>query len=149
MNTKQHRTSTTYTHVVNVAILSYIINKQFNLDQNIEDLIAGAYLHDYFLYDWRDKAKRIDKFKHGFKHPDIAMDNATKDFKINNKVRNIIYQHMWPYTITKIPKYREQFIVQLADKICAIEEIFGITRRHIKVENTNQVVDIFEYIQKC
>ena len=129
MKTKQHRTSTTYTHIINVVILSYVINKYFKLNQNIEDLVAGAYLHDYFLYDWRDKPNRIEKIKHGFNHQVIAMNNAIEDFKINDRIQNIIYQHMWPYTITKIPKYREQFIVQLADKICAVGELLGIMRQ--------------------
>lgn len=54
-NIKHHRTTNTYNHVINVAAMSYLIVKRFNIKININDLLAGAILHDYYLYDWREK----------------------------------------------------------------------------------------------
>lgn len=45
-----------------------------------------------------------------------------KYLDINENVENIIESHMFPLTITKIPKSKEAFIVSLADKICAVKE---------------------------
>lgn len=126
MNTvKQHRTTTTYDHVVNVVVVAYLLNKHLRLHQDIKDLLVGAMLHDYFLYDWRNNNIGMTGFNHGFQHPQIAMNNAVRDFNVDDKVQNIISQHMWPYTITKIPRCREAWIVTAADKICAVKELCG------------------------
>lgn len=124
-NVRQHRTTTTYQHVLNVAVTSYILNKRLHLHSNIKDLLVGAILHDYFLYDWRDNDLGVTGFQHSYKHPDIALKNAEKDFDIDKKVQNIIASHMWPYTPFKFPRCREAWLIVLADKICAIEELMG------------------------
>lgn len=147
MNTKQHRTTTTYRHVLNVVLFSYKINTLGKIHQDVNALIAGAFLHDYFLYDWRQFESWKKKFKHGFKHPETALINASHDFTLNDKVRNIIYQHMWPYTITKIPKCREAVIVLVADKLCAVEEIFGFGKRYILINGKRQMFDVESYIE--
>ena len=54
---------------------------------------------------------------HGFKHPLIARYNADAVFQLNNKERNIIQTHMWPLTITQLPRCREACLVCLADKM--------------------------------
>jgi uncharacterized protein len=81
--------------------------------------VRGALLHDFFLYDWHipDKTRRW----HGFTHPRIALENAKKYFKLNEKEKDIILNHMWPLTV-KFPRSREAFIVCIADKICSIIE---------------------------
>lgn len=48
---KQHRTTTTYQHVLNVAVTCYALNKMFRINSDVKDLLIGAILHDYFLYD--------------------------------------------------------------------------------------------------
>ena len=47
----QHGNMTVYSHVMNVARYSLLLNKKFRLGCNKHDLIRGALLHDYFLYD--------------------------------------------------------------------------------------------------
>ncbi len=116
----QHGKITTLEHVDSVARLSYKINKRFRLGADVDALVKGAYLHDYYLYDWHktDGGNGL----HGFSHPVTAKRNAIKDFDIDDKIQNIIESHMWPLSIMRIPRCREAWIVCLADKCVAIKE---------------------------
>lgn len=80
-------------------------------------------LHDLFLYDWRKKQPEHKRF-HGFRHPRIALNNASKLFDLNEKEKDIILKHMWPITIIP-PKYIEGYIITLTDKYCALEESYN------------------------
>lgn len=51
----QHGNMTVHNHVIDVAGYSLLINKKLRIGCNKHDLIRGALLHDYFLYDWHDK----------------------------------------------------------------------------------------------
>ena len=125
----QHGDTTIMKHSRNVAFLSYLLAKKlekiFNFKFNYEDLIIGAYLHDLFMYDWHEKstAHRL----HGFSHPKTASENAKALCNINSSKQLIIESHMWPLTITKIPKTREAILVCLIDKYAAILETFKIS----------------------
>lgn len=117
---KQHYTTSTYDHCLNVAYLSYIICKKLKLDYISAS--RAAMLHDLFLYDWRNSRKELNLEKyHAFIHPKIALDNASKLFTLNDKEKDIIVKHMWPVTL-KLPKYPESFIVTFVDKFSAIKE---------------------------
>ena len=122
----QHGTTNTYTHVINVAKLSFIINKKLNLNCDEKSMITGAMLHDFYLYDWHEKdEERDEKYGlHGFSHPEISLMNAKKYFNINENVENIIRNHMWPLTIAHIPKTKEAWVVCIADKIVSLIETF-------------------------
>ena len=85
-------------------------------------LIRGALLHDYFLYDWHDKAN--GHHWHGFTHPGTALHNASEDWKLTPVEREIIKKHMFPLTPIP-PTCREALLVCLADKICAAKETTG------------------------
>ena len=117
-NYKQHFDTTCYEHSYNVALLSYSICKKLNLDY-VSATRAGM-LHDLFLYDWR-KRQKGRKGLHGFTHPKTSLQNASKNFNLNDKEKDIIIKHMWPLTL-KFPKYKESFIVSLADKLCTYNE---------------------------
>ncbi|WP_455543911.1 HD domain-containing protein [Intestinibacter sp.] len=118
----QHGDVSVYEHCIFVAYMSYIIANKLNLKVDKKSLIRGALLHDYFLYDWHDKNKPVKL--HGFKHPKIALKNASEDFALNKKERDIILHHMFPLTIAP-PNSKEAWIICLADKICATKETFG------------------------
>ena len=47
----QHGAVSTYDHVESVALLSYLLNRRFHLGARDRVLIAGAILHDFYLYD--------------------------------------------------------------------------------------------------
>lgn len=50
----QHGSISVYTHCVNVARMSVKIAKWLPIQVNMDALVIGALLHDYFLYDWHD-----------------------------------------------------------------------------------------------
>lgn len=114
----QHGSITVYAHCVNVARMSVRIAKWLPIQVNMDALVIGALLHDYFLYDWHDGKGR---HFHGFTHPECAKRNAEMDYTLSPRVKNIIARHMFPLTPVP-PTCTEAWIVCIADKICAIEE---------------------------
>ena len=95
----QHGDVTTYQHCKNVVVVSCWINHRFHLGADETTLAVGAFLHDFYLYDW---------------HKQGSFRGAS---------------HMWPLTFRHVPTCREAVIVCLADKYCAIvESMFRRTR---------------------
>ncbi len=132
----QHGTTTCLLHSIAVAYYSYRICNLLKINIHEKELIRGALLHDYFLYDWHAKYKptRNEGF-HGRIHPRIALFNARKDYDINEIEEDIISKHMFPLTFYP-PKYRESIIVCLVDKLCSIHETFN---KHAYTKLTNKV----------
>ena len=116
----QHGRITTFDHVESVTRLSYWINRRFHIGADERVLTIGAFLHDYYLYDWHktDKGHGL----HGFSHSRTAMENAKEHFGIGERTQAVIESHMWPLNITKIPRSREAWIVCLADKFVSTRE---------------------------
>ena len=118
----QHGRTSTYEHCMNVVKLSFWINKHLHLSANERALLAGALLHDFYLYDWHEKRK--GHHFHGFTHPGTALKNAEKEYELGDIERNIISRHMFPLTVVP-PMCREAWLVCLADKYCAVKETFS------------------------
>ncbi len=120
----QHGNTSCLLHSIAVSYYSYRLCKFLKLKVHEKELIRGALLHDYFLYDWHQKYKPTKKVGlHGMIHPKIALYNAKKDFDINYLEQDIISRHMFPLTFNP-PKYKESVIVCLVDKACSIYETF-------------------------
>ena len=117
---RQHRTSNTFNHVCHVARMSYRISQKLHIEVNEDSMLRGAMLHDYYLYDL--VGNPMGAYRHGTTHPVKALENASQEFDLNEKERNIIESHMWPLTLLHLPKSREAWIVSVADKICAVKE---------------------------
>jgi len=120
----QHGNTTILKHSRNVAFNSYKVGNYFkNKFKNkidIDILVQSAYMHDLFMYDWHEKS---DWHKlHGFTHPRVAAENASKYCSANEKIQKIIKTHMWPLTFTKIPTSKEAWILCLCDKHTAFLE---------------------------
>jgi len=121
----QHGTVTVNAHCINVAKHSLMLADKLKVRTKRRELIRGALLHDYFLYDWHDK-DHINPFKlHGFFHPGRALKNATRDFELTEREKDIIRKHMWPMTIIP-PMCREAWIVTAADKWVSLMETLRI-----------------------
>lgn len=120
----QHGDTTVYQHSLAVAYLSYWMVLKYDLKVHLEELIRGALLHDYFLYDWHEKD--AGHSLHGFTHPGKALINACEDFNLTDIEKDVIRKHMFPLTLIP-PRYRETVIVCMADKICSVYETFHMT----------------------
>lgn len=114
-----HRGSNCYEHSFKVA--KKAIKKSLNRKGvNLDVVLLGAILHDYYLYDWRKDRSKLKK--HGKNHPEIAIKNAIKDFDISEEVKKVIKSHMWPLNIKDYPKSKEAKIVSISDKLVTIGE---------------------------
>lgn len=120
----QHGNTSCLLHSVAVAYYSYKAAKKIGGKKAVlSELIRGALLHDYFLYDWHTNPIPENGL-HGFSHPYTAWQNASHDFELTEREENIIKSHMFPLTLTKIPRYREAWIVTGVDKILSLYEVF-------------------------
>ncbi len=128
----QHGTTSVFTHCRNVALVSLVLAKIFKRRVDQVSLVRGALLHDYFLYDWHNKADC--PHLHGFVHPEIALKNASEVFDLSPTEKDIIAHHMFPLTLEP-PKTREGWIITLADKICGIYETLKLNESHIRHRN--------------
>lgn len=121
----QHGNMSVNEHCISVAMTSLKIKDKFHIKCNKMDLIRGALLHDYFLYDWHEKDVNEPHGLHGFYHPGIALRNAKREYKITKIQEEIIKKHMWPLTVVP-PTCREAWIVTAADKYCSLLETLHI-----------------------
>lgn len=130
----QHGTMSVHRHCITVTKCSVWINRKFHLNCQERDLIRGALLHDYFLYDWHDN-EHIQPWRlHGFFHPGIALKNAKEEYVLSAREKDVIKKHMWPLTIVP-PRCRESWVVTIADKYCSIMETFHIRKGAKGVRN--------------
>ena len=90
----QHGDVTTYQHCKNVVRVSFWLNRRLHLHADETSLAVGAFLHDFYLYDWHKRStfhglRRLFEM-HGFSHPGYACVNAQQVFHITKKEQNII-----------------------------------------------------------
>ena len=115
-----HGNISVYAHSINVAFIAYRHVIKHNVKCDVDSLIKGALLHDYYLYDWHLNHKF---YFHGLRHPFTAYKNAERDYIINKKVRNIIRSHMFPLLFFMLPLSKEAWIVSMSDKKASIREM--------------------------
>ena len=118
----QHGRVSVRSHSLMVAECSLQIRQnlmRLGIESREKELVRGALLHDYFLYDWHDgePGHRL----HGFYHARRALENAARDFALTPIERDVIAKHMFPLN-PAVPRYRETVIVTCADKFCAVCE---------------------------
>lgn len=120
-NYMQHGFTSCYEHSIYVSYYSYLIAKELGFDY--KSVARAGMLHDLFLYDWHVKSTKNEPLfkKHGFIHPQIALENASKYFELNKIEKDCILKHMWPLTI-KFPMYKEAYVLTFVDKYSSIIE---------------------------
>lgn len=118
----QHGSTTRLMHSLAVAYYSYRLARFTRLPFRWEELVRGALLHDYFLYDAQDgdPAHRW----HWTRHPAVAAENARRELPLTPVEEDTIRRHMFPLTV-RPPKYREGLVVCLVDKGCSVYEFFS------------------------
>lgn len=107
-------------HCLFVSYVSFALSRFFG--GNERAVTRAGLLHDLYLCNWK---KERSLYRHLLIHPDMAAENA-RAFGISKLEEGIIRKHMWPVTISRLPRRREELIVNLADKICAVSEVKGI-----------------------
>ena len=117
----QHGRVSTLEHCVHVANLSYEIDKRLSLHSDLNVLLTGAMLHDFYLYDWHKKDDGSHRL-HGLHHAKTACANARKFFHIDDKTSQVIGCHMWPLNLVRLPHSKEAWIVCVADKCVSLHE---------------------------
>ncbi len=125
----QHGDVTVNSHVLNVARYSIALSEKLHIRCSKRELIRGALLHDYFLYDWHIPDDENPHRLHGFYHPGVALRNALKEYHLTEREKDIIRKHMWPLTVIP-PGCREAWIVSAADKWCSLLETLHMHRGH-------------------
>ncbi len=119
-----------YEHSLYVAYIAHKICLKFNLDA--KTAARGGLLHDFEMHD--KVRKSTGAVKMFFLHPKVAVKHSSKLYDLNEIEKDIIKKHMWPMTPLLIPKYKESFVVNLADKYCALFELLG-RHKNSKVKN--------------
>ena len=116
-----HGSVSTYEHCENVAKLSYRIDKLLSLHGDLEVLLTGAMLHDFYLYDWHSDGDGSHHL-HGFSHAKRASRNAREYLDVDDRVAKVIESHMWPLNLRSVPASREAWVVCIADKCASLYE---------------------------
>lgn len=125
----QHGNITVNRHVMDVACCSILLSKKLRIRCSQRELIRGALLHDYFLYDWHIPDEKNPHKLHGFYHPGRALRNAMAEYDLTEREKDIIKKHMWPLTFIP-PMCREAWIVTAADKWCSSMETLHLRKGH-------------------
>ncbi|MFU0812214.1 MAG: HD domain-containing protein [Atopobium sp.] len=119
----QHGDTTCSEHCLSVASIAFRIAHALPFSFHMEDLVTGALLHDYFLYDWHESATAPDRW-HGFTHPFHALHNAERDFDLTPIERDVIVHHMFPF-VPIPPRTREGWVVTFSDKASCVAEVLA------------------------
>lgn len=120
---RHHFFVTCYDHSLFVSYVAFRLARRWGLDY-VAAARAGL-LHDLYLYDPRDKSQY--EGNQCFAHPVAALKNARELTELSEREANAIISHMWPLA-KKMPRYKEAFVVNLADKLCATLEVSYLSR---------------------
>ncbi len=123
-NYLQHGSVSTFDHCMEVARASLWVCRRMHLHVNVRALVVGAFLHDFYLYDWH-----ITKHKgvlHGYSHPRVASENARRLLRQPPEITGIIRSHMWPLTLRYAPTSREGWVVCAVDKYVSLRETLAM-----------------------
>lgn len=110
---EHHRSMTRFQHCLNVSYYSFLTCRKLGF--NAEQAARAGMLHD--LYATSPKCTSA----HLKNHPQTALDNARKSFKLTKVEADVILKHMWPIRKGR-PSYPESYVVMFTDKYIALIE---------------------------
>ena len=113
-----HHGITRYAHSMRVAKWTYMICKLFNM-KNKDNTTRAALLHDFYTdkdLEGNSSVKRLGL------HPNMALENSIKYYKLDDIQKDIIKTHMFPCNFD-IPKYKESWLVSGVDKLVSTYEM--------------------------
>lgn len=110
-----HHGITRFNHSLRVSYYTYLVTKKLKL--NYIDATRAALLHDFFS----DETENMKTKKALKEHPKIALENSKKYYELSKMQEDIILKHMYPIT-TKMPKYKESWIVDIVDDVASLYE---------------------------
>lgn len=113
---EHHHGLNRYDHIMRVAKNTYKLSKAMKLDYI--SATRGALLHDYFN---DSDCHGIKGLKKGSMHPVIALNNARRQYDLNEIEENIIISHMYPLGKNK-PNCKESWLVNNIDNAVATYE---------------------------
>lgn len=125
----QHKHTTRLMHCLNVAYVSWVMAKKLGCDARTAARVGM--LHDFCLYDFKEKAEEAQVFY----HPKVAAETSREHFQISEKEVQAILSHMFP--LGPLPTSKEAWIISCADKVCAVMERFRID---IALAKNNRVI---------
>lgn len=143
-NFVHHYYSTRLRHSLDVSYRSYLMAKKFHLDE-VAAARAGL-LHDMFYYN-RKEADFKQEGGHSYVHPRIALRNAERVTELTPKEKDIIVKHMWGAT-KSFPRYKESYVVTLADKYSAIHDVAAPLYHKTKKKLTRKAPVTHHHSQK-
>ncbi len=112
-------------HSLRVSYFSYRIGKMLTLDYR--KIARAALLHDFFFED-NESANCKTRVKTLVRHPEYALENASKYYDLTEMERDIIVTHMFPIS-PRVPKYLESWLVDLVDDCVSVSEKLYLARR--------------------
>ena len=124
---RHHFSITCYQHSMFVSYVAFRLARYFGWDWRAA--ARAGLLHDLYLYDPTDAAAHPGN--QCLDHPEFALRNAQALCPdLTDKEKNAIVSHMFPLAV-HLPRCREAFVVNMADKICATLEVIHVyqTRR--------------------
>lgn len=138
----EHHGVTRFDHSLKVSCYSYNIAKKIHF--NYKEMARGALLHDFFSSS--DKRSSKDKLISVFTHSEEALLNASKEFKLTDREKNIISSHMFPIGMT-LPKYKESILITFVDKFVALQEFSIKTKRKFKLVYNLIILVLFTVVK--
>ncbi len=132
INNCTHHGISRFDHSCRVSYYSYRLSKALKL--NYEEVARAGLLHDFFL---NENKTQKEKIKSMFSHSKKSLENSEQLFDLTDLEKDIIYTHMFPLTINRVPKYMESWIVSGVDKAVATYEFGKTFKRNFIVKYQN------------
>ena len=130
-----HHGISRFDHSCRVSYYSYKVTRLLKL--NYKEVARAGLLHDFFLSENNTKK---EKMKSMFVHSKKSLKNSEELFNLSEREKDIIYTHMFPLNVNRVPKYMESWIVSFVDKLVAIYEFSYTFKRKVLLKYQNAMV---------